>query len=187
MEEELWVPVTGYEQLYEVSSLGRIRSKDRPPHKLRGNLWGKILSPKKTWSGYLTVCLSDHPKPRRMFLVHRLVAIAFLPNKHQRKCINHKNFNRADNRLCNLEWASHLENSAHAKTSSWHSRAVSLRSGENARDAVLTWEKVDQLRKMYATGKFSGNELGRIFGVSPRVAHRVLKKQSWKDEHRPKP
>ena len=93
MDREIWKPVTGYEGLYEVSDKGRVRNSRT----------GRILKPGKQTDGYLMVVPSrdGKGKPQR---VHRLVAMAFIPNPYNLPCVNHINENKTDNRVENLEW-----------------------------------------------------------------------------------
>lgn len=97
MIEEKWLPVVGYEGLYEVSSLGRVRSLPRNTTK------GKILTQQITKFGYLKVALAKNNVPK-FFQVHRLVAISFIPNPNNLPQVNHINENKLDNRVENLEW-----------------------------------------------------------------------------------
>lgn len=91
-DTEVWKSVVGYEGLYEVSNLGRVKSSTR------------VLSQAKSKrTGYVSVCLSKNGK-HKMYLVHRLVAIAFIPNEQEYPQINHKDENKANNRADNLEW-----------------------------------------------------------------------------------
>ena len=104
MEEEIWKPIKGYEGKYEVSSMGRVRSLN---HR-RKNGEAQI----KATSGlrYCQVLLSKDGK-QRSFYVHRLVGIAFLPPPQSGETqINHINGNKRDNRVCNLEWVSPIQN-----------------------------------------------------------------------------
>lgn len=77
---------------------------------------GRILRPGKTSKGYMSVCLYDGsiPKKAKSFLVHRLIAEAFL-GECPGKTVNHKNGNKTDNRLDNLEWMTDQENRDHAR------------------------------------------------------------------------
>ena len=115
---EQWKPVEGFEGLYEISNLGRAKS-------LNYNHTGKekILKPNKHGNGYLYVGLWKNEK-RKFFLVHRLVAKAFLPNPKGFDQVNHKDENKANNVVENLEfcdakyninYGSHNERSAAAR------------------------------------------------------------------------
>lgn len=120
--DEIWKPVAGYEGVYEVSSAGKVRSLDRMVLR-RGKLggiyeyWqaGRILSPQQVNSGYLVVHLHAGGR-RRIGLVHRLVATAFHGHPtDKRPEVNHKNFDRLDNRAINLEWCSRQHNVDHSE------------------------------------------------------------------------
>lgn len=101
IENERWKPIFGYEK-YEVSSLGRVRSKHSGVEK--------ILRPVKHNCGYLQVNLCRNGKVK-LFLVHRLVAGAFIPNDDETKTIiNHRNEIKTDNRASNLEWCDYSYN-----------------------------------------------------------------------------
>lgn len=106
MTEEIWKPVLGYEGLYEVSSYGRVKSVDRyvkacyEKYRLHK---GKVLSPAKDRYGYLSVVLSYNGK-HKTITVHILVAQAFIPNPDDLPIINHKDEDKTNNRVENLEW-----------------------------------------------------------------------------------
>ena len=115
MDREIWKDIPGYEGLYQVSDLGRVKSLDhiRRNGKNRDNIClskGKMLSQAiQKPSGYMFVSLSKNGKTKG-FRVHRLVAEAFLKNKNKYKCVNHKDENKANNNVNNLEWCSYLYN-----------------------------------------------------------------------------
>lgn len=109
MSDEVWVPVNGYEGLYEVSSIGRVRSLDRITEKV-GLRKGRILTPRKVSAGYqqVTLCNDDGKK---QLLVHRIVCRAFNGEPPDGKYqVDHLNKVRDDNRASNLEWVSASEN-----------------------------------------------------------------------------
>lgn len=112
MKKEYWRPVVGYEGLYEGSNLGRVKSLDRWVKCPNGTVRfykGKILKPRTNGRGYLQVTLSKNGKIKN-FLVHRLVAEAFLQNNDNLPCVNHKDENPQNNNVNNLEWCSYEYN-----------------------------------------------------------------------------
>lgn len=100
--EEIWKNIDGFEDKYKISNLGNIYSIKR----------AKILKQYKNAYGYFSTVLSN--KKTKSVIVHRLVAIAFIPNPENKPCINHKNGVKTDNRIENLEWCTHKENNLHA-------------------------------------------------------------------------
>lgn len=99
MDQEIWKDIDGYKGLYQISNLGRVKS-------LRQN---RIMKPSSNEKGYLRVGLTKN-KEYKTVKVHRLVAIAFISNPHNKSEINHINNIRNDNRADNLEWVTHEEN-----------------------------------------------------------------------------
>lgn len=106
--EEIWKPVAGFEGLYEVSNLGRVYSIPRIDG---GNVkrGGHLMSYTSDKGGYLRCKLTKNGKRKIMF-VHRLVAMAFIPNPKNFPCINHKDENTANNVVTNLEWCDYSYN-----------------------------------------------------------------------------
>ena len=105
MNEE-WRPIEGYEGLYEVSNLGRVRSLDMYVKSRYGNYRlhkGKVLSPAKDTNGYLFVNLTYNGK-HNTIRVHRLVALTFIPNPDNLPEVNHKDEDKSNNRVDNLEF-----------------------------------------------------------------------------------
>lgn len=105
---------------YMVSNYGRVKTLDwkmpwttRSGKKSAQLIKGRILKAAKKKNGYMSLTLYGGPKNKKDFLVHRMVAIAFIDNPEGKKCVNHKNSIRDDNRLENLEWATHSENVLH--------------------------------------------------------------------------
>lgn len=110
-EKEIWKDVVGYEGLYQVSNLGRVKSL---PRRIMCG-WADFISKEKIISqanhrqGYKIVCFHRNGK-QKTYKVHRLVAEAFIPNHKKYKCINHKDENKSNNVVSNLEWCNHSYN-----------------------------------------------------------------------------
>ena len=102
---EVWKDIAGYEGLYQVSNLGRVKSLRN--NKMRKE---KILKVKKNTTGYLYLSLYKNNVGKN-YLLHRLVAKTFLKNPNNYPCINHKDENKENNNINNLEWCTYLYNS----------------------------------------------------------------------------
>lgn len=107
---EIWKDILGYEGLYQVSNLGRIKSLARL--KSRYNAPEQIRS-QGNKNGYKIIQLSKNDK-KKTFKVHRLVALMFILNPDGKPHVNHINNIRYDNRVDNLEWVTNKENLEHA-------------------------------------------------------------------------
>lgn len=120
-ELESWLDVLGYEGLYQVSNLGRVRSLDRGMYVRQDryaqprwvNRKGRILKPNLDGKGYPFVRLCSFGIPKQI-MVHRLVALHFIPNPESKPVVNHIDFNPLNSRADNLEWCSIRENNMHS-------------------------------------------------------------------------
>lgn len=118
--KEIWKDIPGFEGCYQASTLGRIRSLDRTitrgASKRRGpyeaKLKGRIIKPVLRKDGYVVVPLGESLPCNR---VHQLIAGTFIPNPENKPMINHKNGDREDNSVNNLEWCTNQENQIHAR------------------------------------------------------------------------
>lgn len=112
MTEEIWRPIVGYEGLYEVSSYGRVRSLDKYVKSKSESyrlIKGKILIGSITKDGYAR-CLIRVNGVGRSYFVHKLVADAFLSNPDNLPEVNHRDEDKINNRVDNLEWCDHKYN-----------------------------------------------------------------------------
>lgn len=106
---EQWKDIQGYENLYQISNTGRVKSL--PRYDDYGRFYPeKILKPEMLRKGYLRVKLGSRKDSFEKIMVHRLVATAFIPNPESLPQINHKNEDKTDNRVENLEWCDNSYN-----------------------------------------------------------------------------
>lgn len=112
---EIWKDIEGFEGEYQVSNFGNVKSLQRIVNDNGGKkeIPEMILTPDKTKQGYLRATLYKNQK-RRKYSIHRLVAKAFIQNPDNKKCVNHIDLVKDNNRLENLEWVTHSENSRHS-------------------------------------------------------------------------
>lgn len=108
--EEVWRDVKGYEELYQVSNLGRVKSLARKSK--RNTFKEKMLKQRLSAYGYLVLALYKN-NIQRKFAVHQLVAAAFIENPNSKPTVNHIDENKTNNHAENLEWATYKENANH--------------------------------------------------------------------------
>lgn len=144
LENEIWKDVVGYEGLYRISNLGRVRSI------VRGGRINRILSQTTHRQGYKEIKLSKNGTCKS-FLVHRLVAEAFIPNPFYKETVNHKDGNKSNNNVQNLEWATIGENIRHAYKTGLNvvTEKALLRMTEGYK---INRSMVPLIRKEYAEG-----------------------------------
>ena len=150
VESEFWKDICEYEGYYQASNFGRIRSIDRfvSQKNEKGELYsrlmkGKIIQPRKQNGGYLIVWLCKNGKSKAL-TVHRIIANTFIPNVNCYSDVNHRNGNKEDNRINNLEWCTRSENIRHAysnlKHGHWKTRVKCVETGfvyESIKEAAL--------------------------------------------------
>lgn len=105
-EDEIWKPIEGYEGYYEISNCGRVRSLDRVVKSKKGwskSIKGVILKQTLQHHGYMQISLLKDSHHKAVW-VHSLVAKAFLPNPDNLPCVNHKDEDKTNNNVENLEW-----------------------------------------------------------------------------------
>lgn len=171
---EIWKDIAGYEGLYQVSNLGKVKSLFR---RNGGTLIPieHILADKiEKKTGYNRIHLSVSGTAKD-FCVHRLVAQAFIDNPHQLEQVNHKDFNRANNCVENLEWMSVRENADY----SW--RAGRKARGERQGKAKLTSAQVLRMRLLKEiTPSLTYAKLAKMFNVEAGHVSRIVNLKFWR-------
>lgn len=176
--QENWKPVVGYEGSYEVSDLGRVRSLDRAV--LMKNRWGNVteksikerilrLRPSSSLKKYLSVALGRGGN-EKYFLVHRLVATAFLKNAEEKPCINHIDCDGGNNDVKNLEWVSYKENTQHGLVKG---KVNKNRKGvPNIKPDILQKRAILSL---FNTRRFSQRQIGHLLGITETTINSILR------------
>ena len=168
MAKEIWKKIKGYGGKYEISSLGRIKSL----------WWGKeriLVLNKNTTKIYLDLQLCFNGE-QKQFTVHRLVAMSFLPKQKGKNYVNHKNGDKKDNRVENLEWCTNGENQKHA----YSTKLRVSQKGEEHGQAKLSKKDVLEIRNIYKNGNISQRPLAKMFNVSQMLVSLIVRKLSWK-------
>ena len=170
MEE--WRDVVGYENLYQVSNLGNVKSLDRVIDTKRGvrTFEGRMLKQCKLKIGYMSVGLSKDGKLKTMY-VHRLLMEAFYGLDADKVCVNHINGDRSDNRIENLEWVTYLENLTHA---------IDILKSTTIRKKIGKFNKNNKLIKEYKSLKDAAED-NKIAPANISVACNNKQRKKIKD------
>ena len=163
-EEWRWVP--GFEDEYMVSNLGNVMSIGGK----HGSPTMNVLRQQTMTSGYKKVCLSMGKKGVKQVGVHRLVALAFIPNPEHKQQVNHKDGDKTNNRLENLEWVTRSENQLHA------CRVLGKGKGSRFHAVKLTPSEVIEIFKREGTYA----QIGRDYGISATMVKAIKTRKSWK-------
>ncbi len=156
--------IQGFEN-YEVDELGQVWSLPKKTRK--GTRLIKALRHPKTGYMYLDLCKDGNVKK---FTVHRLVALAYLPNPENKPQVNHINGDKTDNRLENLEWCTRSENQK-------HSIDIGLRSAKGVKNSQCKLTEQDVL--YIRNSKENGSILAKKFNISNPTICDIRNGRSW--------
>lgn len=174
---EKWIEIKGNREIYLVSNYGYVKTKTRIG--ARGAIIkGHDLKTHENSNGYLRVSMNLTGKSKE-YLVHRLVAESFIPNSENKKFVNHKDGNKANNHVDNLEWCTRSENEKHA----WKIglKKDTATKGELHGMHKLTQRQVDYIRKNHKPydKMFGSKSLAKKFNVSPQTITNIVNYKNW--------
>lgn len=179
--KEIWKDIENFEGYYQVSDKGRVRSLDRIIKGNRNSSYvrkGQLLSPIFNSEGYLSVNLTKEHQQKGM-RINRLVAQAFIENPNNLPEVNHKDFNKQNNFVNNLEWMTTKENSQHFFSSKISEvRNKKLRHENNPRSRV-NWNDAKLIRKLREEFKLKVKTLMWLFDLSNSQVNRIIYYQQW--------
>lgn len=158
--DEQWLPIRGYEGLYEISSLGRVRSLDRMVKGKIGNCPrnGQILNSRLATNGYLRVNLGQDGQLTTKS-VHRLVAEHFLSRCDEKLQVNHLDRSKQNNVVTNLEWCTCMNNLRHASKNLSPEIALAIRQ---ARKSGMKYRAIAER-----------------FGIHIRTVFKIIRGEAW--------
>ena len=147
-KKEIWMDISGYENHYQVSNFGNVRSLRREVETETGKrkYKGRQLTPELLYTGYYRVELQGSKQKRHRYKVHRLVLETFVGKSDL--VVNHKNGVKTDNRLDNLEYCTRSENSIHAVKSGLIKRKLTVSQAMSIKYGHVN-DKVSSIAKMY--------------------------------------
>jgi len=172
--KEIWKDIVGYEGLYEISNLGRVKSYDRI---IKHSIIGEYIKKGKDKvcmignHGYGSIKLTDYTGNSKKKLLHRLVAKTFIPNPENKRTVNHKDGNKLNNSVDNLEWATDSEQQLHA-----FNTGLSSHTGQNNPSSKMIEDEVRFIRE----SNLKGVELAKMFNISPTTISSIRNKKIWK-------
>ena len=176
---ERYYDVLGWEDRYQITKFGQVRRKSRyinsPICGGQRRLPTKQLSVRLI-RGYLAIQIRIHGRGKTIY-IHRMLAMLFIPNPENKRCINHIDGQKDNNSLGNLEWCTHKENMAHAhRTGLAH--VPRQGPGELSSAAKLNNEQVIDIKRRLLIGE-TYKSIGSIYGVSNSTIGWIARGETW--------
>lgn len=177
MENEIWKPIKGYEGYYDISNMGNVRVKDRIVYCGRGInpkiRKGRIRKQGIYRNGYKKITLSVNGV-QSTILIHRLVAIHFIPNPENKPQVNHKDGDKTNNRFDNLEWVTNGENQKHAFM---NGLKINIK-GSKCKNSIFTESDVYLIRLKLSQG-IPVKDISNEYGVSYGAVNAIRTGKNW--------
>jgi predicted DNA-binding protein YlxM (UPF0122 family) len=174
LPNEIWRDILDFENYYQVSNLGRVKYLSRTDKN--GKFWANRICKQHICGEYLAIRLSNpHKKISKEIHLHRLLAVAFIPNPENKPCVNHKNLNKLDNSINNLEWVTFKENTNHAINNS----ACKHLFGKNHWQSKFTQQQVDEIRDKWLFKKITSPKLAEEYNVSESCIQYIVSNKNW--------
>jgi len=173
--KELWKPILGYEDYYEISNLGRVAALSREVKMPNGGFRRTDdfeISQSYDKDGYMKCRLTLNGK-RKDFRVHRLVCIAFLENPENKKQVNHINGIKSDNKLSNLEWCTIEENMSHT-----FKMGLKTQKGIKNNMSKLTDSDIINIRNLIREG-LTNIKISKLYNVTPSNISCIRTGRTW--------
>jgi hypothetical protein len=167
---EVWKDIDGWQGLYQVSNIGRIKSLER--RLLKRIKPESILKPRLNHNGYLRILFRTKKHYKNEF-VHRLVANTFLLKYSEKLQVNHINGIKTDNNVSNLEWCTPSENRIHAYKTGLQNRA----KGQNHSMSKLTEDQAKEIK--YGFIGMNHLEVAKIFGITRHAVGLIRNNKRW--------
>mgnify|MGYP001605570292 CR=1 FL=1 len=171
---ENWKPIEGYEGHYDISNYGRVKGYIYWGYKIRKE--PRILNQWPDEKGYLMVNLCKYGKCK----THRvavLVAKYFIGPRPKGLTINHKDFNKVNNHVSNLEYITNLENLLHGYK---HNHNRKTRKGEGVHLAKFTEKEIHNIRKIHSKNNITFTETAKKYNVHPQTIGKIVRRLTWK-------
>ena len=168
-EIESWEEVSRYPKSYVVSNKGNIGSLN---YKGKKGVFG-LMSMYFRKDKYVTVTLSNNGTAKTV-AVHILVAEAFIPNPEKKPQVNHKDGNKHNNNVSNLEWATKSEDITHAYSNNLR------KVGEKSHLSKLTKKQVLEIRDLMLNKNADRTEVAKLYGINVKTVWRIKNNKTWK-------
>jgi hypothetical protein len=172
--KEIWKDIKGFEKLYQISNIGNVKRLPRKSTNRHGDyiLSERFLSLHVIPNGYKVVVITYNNKQYTKY-IHRLIAESFIDNYENKKCVNHKDGNKLNNNISNLEWCTFQENVSHAIR-------IGLTPQRTSKGNPMRKLEEKQIKYIFELAeKYTNPELSEIFNVSIETISGILNNKIW--------